>query len=442
MVVPHTLPSPDGGHGCPVMSWAMLEWLKRAGHDVSLFAFAATDGAREPNRVRARQQIADIGVELIEPTDKDRFADQSQWQLRLLTLRRLSQPQLNDYFAAATSFRPQFERAVDRTRPDALWLYTTDAAALAARSFPHLPRLASLVDLDHEARELKRVLRPRTMRHRLRNTAERWQDRRLIEAVTQILKSCEVVVEHSLASAEWLRGQGINAHYLPNPVRLPELPPDWFERREAWLAANGVKRILMVGHLRGVATQTGLHLLADEILPALIEKKNLGAWEVHIVGGGELTPELKAKLWRHPRVRLRGFVADLAAEYQQAHVNLVAVSERIGFRTRLVEAFHYGAPSIVHTNNQAGMPELDGENALLADAGRGLADALARTLRSDELRRRLERSARRAYEDKLHIDAVMNRMMELLAEAVPHQHIDSTAPESVCAHAIPECQST
>lgn len=406
----------------------MLAWLVRAGHKVAVFAFAATEREREPNRVRARQQIADLGVELIETTGGDRFAHQAQWRLRLLTARRIARPKLDDYFAVSTGYRPQFERAVARVRPDALWLYTTDAVALADGIFPDIPRLASLVDLDHEARELKRALRPATVRHRLRNAAERWQDRRLTEAVTRTLQSCNVVVEHSLASADWLRDQGIEALYLPNPVWLPELPRDWFKRRAALLAASTVKRILMVGYLRGVATQTGLHLLADEILPALEAKRSIGQWEVHIVGGGQLTPELARKLARHPYVRLRGFVVDLAAEYQQAHVNLVAVSEKIGFRTRLVEAFHYGAPSVVHAHNRAGMPELaHNENALLASTGSGLAEALAQMLCDDSLRCRLEQNARHTYETALHIDVVMNRMLDLLqARVYPNERTDVT----------------
>lgn len=417
MAIPHTLPAPDGGHGCPVMSWAMLRWLKEAGHEAHLFAFSPTASEREPERVRARQHIARLGVPLIETGAESPFAGLSAARLRLITARRVLRPAADDYFAESISHRRQWIEAVERIHPEAFWLYTMDAVALADQTFPSIPRLASLVDLDHEARELKRTLRGDTLRNRAKNALERIQDRALPTALIEYLTACDVVVEHSISSAEWLRRRGIRAEYFPNPVESQPLTPDWFPTRERLLRETAPRRILMVGYLRGIATQTGLRLLADEVLPALSALPGLGEWEVHIVGGGELPAELKAKLSNDPRVRLRGFVDDLAAEYQRAHVNLVTVSERLGFRTRLVEAFAYGAPSVVHENNRYGMPELeDGENALLAATGEGLADAIARLLMNAGLRAHLERNARKTYEERLSVEFVMGAMNRMLEE--------------------------
>ncbi|MFN0086389.1 MAG: glycosyltransferase family 4 protein [Blastocatellia bacterium] len=419
MAIPHTLPAPDGGHGCPVMSWAMVKWLKEAGHEAHLFAFAPTASDREPERARARGHISRLGAPLIETSAGSVFAGLSPARLRLITARRVMRPGARDYFAESISHRGQWIEAVERVRPEAFWLYTMDAVALADQTFSAIPRLASLVDLDHEAREVKRSLRPGTLRNRGKNALERIQDRALPKAMIGYLRSCEVVVEHSISSADWLRGQGIPAEYFPNPVDSKPLSPDWFPARERLLRETAPRRILMVGYLRGIATQTGLHLLADEVLPALLARSELGQWEVHVVGGGELPAELQAKLATHPRVRLRGFVDDLAAEYQRAHLNLVTVSERLGFRTRLVEAFAYGSPSVVHANNRYGMPELqDGENVLLAGSGEDLARAIARLLTDDALRSRLEQNARKTYEERLSVEFVMSAMFRMLEEAV------------------------
>jgi glycosyltransferase involved in cell wall biosynthesis len=417
MAIPHTLPAPDGGHGCPVMSWAMLRWLKEAGHEVHVFAFSPTASEREPERVRARGHIARLGVPLVETGAERPFAGLSPARLRLITARRVMRPAAEDYFAESISHRGRWVQAVERSRPEAFWLYTMDAVALAHETFPAIPRLASLVDLDHEARELKRALRADTLRNRGKNALERMQDRALPKTVIEFLSACEVVVEHSISSAEWLRQRGIPAAYFPNPVESQPLTPDWFPHRDRLLRETAPRRILMVGYLRGIATQTGLRLLADEVLPALSARSDLGEWEVHIVGGGELPAELKAKLANDPRVRLRGFVDDLAAEYQRAHVNLVTVSERLGFRTRLVEAFAYGAPSVVHENNRSGMPELlDQENVLLAATGEGLARAVTRLLTDDALRARLEWNARKTYEERLSVEYVMSAMTRMLEE--------------------------
>jgi glycosyltransferase involved in cell wall biosynthesis len=419
MAVPHTLPAPDGGHGCPVMSWAMLKWLKENGNDVSLFAFAPAAAAREPNRAGARGHLKALGVPLFEtsPYRPDRLL--SAWESRFQTIRKTAFPQAGDFMTDSASFQSEWGRVVEQVRPDAFWLYTTDAVALTDGTFPEIPRLASLVDLDHEARELKRSMRPASLRNKVLSTIERLQDRELPNVVTKMLKGCDVVIEHSIVATEWLRQRGVDAHYLPNPVESETMPQDWRATREKFLAQSPVKRILMVGHLRGVATRTGIRLLADETLPALSRKSDLGNWEVHIVGGGELPPKLHARLAANPRVKLRGFVEDLVTEYHRSHLTLVAVSEKIGFRTRLVEAFAYASPCVVHSNNLYGMPELEnGHNSLLANTGEGLAEAIAQVIKNDNLRRDLETNAIQTYDKKLSIPVVMGKMYSMLESEV------------------------
>jgi glycosyltransferase involved in cell wall biosynthesis len=415
MAVPHTLPAPDGGHGCPVMSWAMLKWLKESGHDVSLFAFSPTEGSREPERIKAREYLRSLGVPLFETEVNLHVRRLPLWRLRLLTVRKIILPRTGDYMTESVSYRSQWRRCVEQVQPDAFWLYTTNAVAMAYNTFPEIPRLASLVDLDHQARELKRALRRPNLRNKLKSFAEKLQDRLLPQAIIEFLKSCDVVVEHSSTSAQWLNQHGVPAHYLPNLVGSPALPENWHSTREQYLTQVPAKRVLMVGHLRGVATQAGLHLLADEVLPALNKKCPFDNWEVHVVGGGELTPDLKTKLGGHPKIRLRGFVETLTEEYRRAHLTLVTVGEKIGFRTRLVEAFAYAAPCVVHSNNLYGMPELEHEyNSLLANDGEGLAEAIIQVLNDDSLRIRLENNARNTYDEKLSVSVVMGKMYEML----------------------------
>jgi hypothetical protein len=256
MAVPHTLPSPEGGHGCPVMSWAMLKWLKESGHDVTLYAFAPTDSAREPGRVQARAHLKALGVALFESGPRRLGADVGRRQARLQLLRRTVFPRASDFMEEASGYRGEWQNIVAQVRPDALWLYTTEAVALAHGLSRHIPRLASVVDLDHDARALKRSFRPPTVRNRLCNLAEAAQDRILPRVVVEWFRGCEVVVEHSHASAQWLRQHGVAATYLPNPLEVSPLPADWHAAREALLAQAPARRILMVGHLRGVATRT------------------------------------------------------------------------------------------------------------------------------------------------------------------------------------------
>ena len=442
MAVPHTLPAPDGGHGCPVMSWAMLKWFKESGHDVSLFAFSPTESSREPGRIKAREYLRSFGVPLFETEAHSDMRRLPLWRLRLLTARKIILPRTSDYMTESASYRLQWRQCVEQVQPDAFWLYTTDAVAMASGAFPEIPRLASLVDLDHQARELKRALRRQAFRNKLKNLAEKLQDRLLPQAIIEFLKSCDVVVEHSATSALWLNQRGVPAHYLPSPVESPALPENWHSTREKYLAQAPVKRILMVGHLRGIATQAGLRLLADEVLPALDKKCPFGNWEVHVVGGGEPSPDLKAKLSGHPKIRLRGYVETLIEEYRRAHLTLVTVGEKIGFRTRLVEAFAYAAPCVVHSNNLYGMPELEHEyNSLLANDGQGLAEAIIQILNDDSLRIRLENNARSTHDEKLSIPIVMGKMYEMLEAKIATSRRNDPVLQSITDRTVTSRES-
>ena len=109
----------------------------------------------------------------------------------------------------------------------------------------------------------------------------------------------------------------------------------------------------------------------------------------------------------------------MVTEYHRSHLTLVAVSEKIGFRTRLVEAFAYASPCVVHSNNLYGMPELEhGHNSLLANTGEGLAEAIAQVIKNDNLRRDLETNARQTYDKKLSIPVVMGKMYSMLESEV------------------------
>jgi hypothetical protein len=90
---------------------------------------------------------------------------------------------------------------------------------------------------------------------------------------------------------------------------MPDLAgPDWREKRAAAQAEPGPPRILMIGHLRGIGTISGLHLFVPEILPALTRELGPDGFEVHVVGGQE-PPAAFVEGLRHPAVRLRGQIS-------------------------------------------------------------------------------------------------------------------------------------
>src|SRR5690606_10830842 len=141
----------------------------------------------------------------------------------------------------------------------------------------------------------------------------------------------------------------------------------------------------------------GLPMLLDETLPRLIARLGEGGVELHFIGRVDLDETTKARL-RHPSVRLRGFVEDLTAEIQKAHLFLVPIRPKAGARTRLLTAAAHGGCIAAHEAARLGSPELKhGENVLLAPDGAGLAREILLAWGDTALRNRLGASARRAY---------------------------------------------
>ena len=76
---------------------------------------------------------------------------------------------------------------------------------------------------------------------------------------------------------------------------------------------------------------------------------------------------------------------------------------------------------MAHEAEAGPLPELrDGENALLAGSGKGLAEAIVRLARDEVLRRRIAEGGRRTYEQTFAPEAaarpIVERLMALAAQ--------------------------
>jgi glycosyltransferase involved in cell wall biosynthesis len=219
--------------------------------------------------------------------------------------------------------------------------------------------------------------------------------------IIDMLRPCELVIQHAANHAEWLRERGVTqTRYLPNPVLdgAPELAGG---AMAAAAAPPGKPRFVMLGYLEGIATIAGLHLFADEILPELERLLGPNGFQIDVVGKGELPSRVASRVAR-PSVRLMGFVPDVRAALTTCQALLVPTPIELGFRTRIAEAFSYGACVVAHTANRQGMREIaHGENALLSATGVGLARELVRVAEDPALGARLRRGARATYEREL-----------------------------------------
>jgi colanic acid/amylovoran biosynthesis glycosyltransferase len=159
-----------------------------------------------------------------------------------------------------------------------------------------------------------------------------------------------------------------------------------------------VPTILVVGRL---SAEKGHGVLLEAV--SLLRREGCAA-AVEFAGDGDLRPDLEAEAARlglAERVRFLGGLHPSAIPERLRRADVFCLpSFSEGLPVSIMEAMAVG--TAVVTTSIGGIPELavDGETALVVPAGNAarLAEALARVLRDDELRRRLVQAARRRVE--------------------------------------------
>ncbi|MGH7380731.1 MAG: glycosyltransferase [Candidatus Methylomirabilales bacterium] len=335
----------------------------------------------------------------------------------------LIRPKVVDYYRWAGVASVMGDILV-KTAPDAIFVY--EVAALASMyGLQTPPVLIALVDLDHLPNLYRLAYsRPRLDRSYFASVVSTLlgaKARR--DLMLSLLRECDVVVDFAAHHAAWLRANGIpQCGYMPTPV-FDAGGPEWFSRRMQY-GSREKARILMIGHLRGTATVTGLELFARKILPVLEEQLGCDTFEVHIVGGfaDTLSHRLRGMLFK-PWVKFRGHVEPADEEFLSADVLLVPTPIKLGARVRIIVGYSFGCCVVAHAANKLGIPEMiHGENALLADDGYGLALAVIEAVKDRELRVRLGERGRRTYETHFAPSVVGARIVAELEQLGDGRH--------------------
>jgi glycosyltransferase involved in cell wall biosynthesis len=394
---------PSLGHsGSTLASWTIVETLLGAGHEVTAVLCPARYLLDEtvPERVASLERLG-ASVRVVEVPDPGPVS-------RARFLRSLVAPTDADLLPAV--------RAADGVR-EALGDVEVGMAfgieAIAATAgYDRAPFLAVLSHPPGIPRRLRLRYDP-VPRSVLGRASELSFVAHANRRTAGLLRSFASVGVFSGHHAEWARRHGVRAWYAHYP--MPDLAgPDWREKRAAAQAEPGPPRILMIGHLRGIGTISGLHLFVPEILPALTRELGPDGFEVHVVGGQE-PPAAFVEGLRHPAVRLRGQIERPEHEFLAAHVLLAPNPTTTGASARILSGLTFGSCVVAHTDSVIGIPELEhGANSLLAADGAGLARETLAALRDGALRERLGDEARRLYESAFSPPVAAGRIVEEL----------------------------
>jgi glycosyltransferase involved in cell wall biosynthesis len=130
----------------------------------------------------------------------------------------------------------------------------------------------------------------------------------------------------------------------------------------------------------------GYLYFAARVLPRILEEAP--GFQLNVTGGicQDLTPG--------PGIRLRGFVADLDAEYRSAPFLVCPILGKTGQQIKIVEAMAHGVPVIATQASALGSPIRHGANGLVAKDAREFADYAVRLWQDRDECRRLGAAAR------------------------------------------------
>lgn len=183
-----------------------------------------------------------------------------------------------------------------------------------------------------------------------------------------------------------------------------------------WLPANP-PRIAFYGALGSLGNQNGVNWCLERIMPAIwTTYPNLEFW---IVGG---TPSKQIQqLTANPRIKVTGFVPDVAQILKQMSLVLCPWQGKFGFRSRLIEVMALGVPVVATPDAVFGMGLEAGQGLLLAETDAGLGQICLNLLADGQGLCRHSRLARQQVEAKFSFPATYGALSQRLQQMVVAQ---------------------
>ena len=290
-------------------------------------------------------------------------------------------------------------RAVSDWRAEAVHLEGTFSAAAAGlhRRRPPVPAVVDEGCVYHVSYARAARLAP-TALGRLRGLARTWRLRRLERALA---RSADAVVAVSEDEARIVRALAPAGRVVvaPNGVDVDALAP-----------TPPGDALLFVGLLSYAPNRDAMEWFTRDVLPHLAAENP----EV-LVAGREPGPGLQALATEQPRVRLLGFVPDLAPLYARAAVFINPMRGGGGTRLKMLGAMAAGKAVVSTTIGAEGLALASGREVLIADTAEEFAAAVRALLRDRTRAARLGRAARALVESRYRWEACLAPLDDLYA---------------------------
>lgn len=176
--------------------------------------------------------------------------------------------------------------------------------------------------------------------------------------------------------------------------------PDYF--RPSDLPANP-NSLVFVGEMSWYANSQAMIYFYKMILPIL--KKQISDVEMNVIGANP-PKELVDFGNRDPRFKVRGFVDDIRPHVHSAAVFVVPLDIGGGTRLKILDAMAMGKAVVSTSIGCEGLHLKENEDIFIADEPEDFAEKILLLFRDDNLRKRMEQSARRTVTERYSWDKI------------------------------------
>ncbi len=297
-----------------------------------------------------------------------------------------NRPEVVEQFASL-AFRGALQLAVRKWSPAIAQLEFTQMAQYAADCSP-----AKTILVEHDITfDLYQQLALTDSDWDLAREVKRWE---AFETAAWRQVNCVV----TMSAKDQARVEAARSIALPNGVDLDRF------RTAAREPEPG--RLLFVGSFSHLPNMMALAFFLDEAWPHLAHTR------LHIIAGANHEYFLdyqRAKIRLNldqPAIEVEGFVSDVRSAYERAAIVIAPLVASAGTNLKILEAMACGRPVVSTPAGVNGLDLIAGEEFVLVQTGREMAQAIQKLLASPDERHRLAMTGRRRVEESYGWDSI------------------------------------
>lgn len=179
------------------------------------------------------------------------------------------------------------------------------------------------------------------------------------------------------------------------------------------------QRLLFVGSFRHFPNITAFRFFIEQVWPLLEDR--FPEMTVTVVAGPDPHVYWQGSIPAIPRIRVRGFVADVRPLYEQSNIVVVPTLVSAGTNLKVLEAMAMERAIVATTSGSGGIEVEHGKHLWIADGAGDFAEAIARLATDPGLRRRLRAAARRQVEQRYDWSRISDMQSALFHEILPQR---------------------